>query len=118
MSKVDELLWQMWLDEHGEEDFDEHKTKIKQAIQALIADQMAEYQAQLLKDYKEDIATAVREARIDELEHIISGSEHSDDDFDWYELTKKEYVGTKYYSEVRHLDKDSRIAQLKEGAQE
>lgn len=38
----------------------------KQAIQALIADQMAEYQAQLLKDYKEDIATAVREARIDE----------------------------------------------------
>jgi len=39
----------------------------KQAIQALIADQMAEYQAQLLKDYKEDIATAVREARIDEI---------------------------------------------------
>ncbi len=37
MNKVDELLWQMWLDEHGEEDFDEHKTKIKQAIQALIA---------------------------------------------------------------------------------
>jgi hypothetical protein len=32
MSKVDELLWQMWLDEHGEEDFDEHKTKIKQAL--------------------------------------------------------------------------------------
>lgn len=42
----------------------------KQAIQALIADQMAEYQAQLLKDYKEDIATAVREARIDELNRI------------------------------------------------
>ncbi len=35
--ELDELLWQMWLDEHGEEDFDEHKTKIKQAIQALIA---------------------------------------------------------------------------------
>lgn len=34
--ELDELLWQMWLDEHGEEDFDEHKTKIKQAIQALI----------------------------------------------------------------------------------
>ena len=64
------------------------------------------------------ISTAVREARIDELEHIISGSEYSDDDFDWYEITKDEYVGTKYYSEVRHLDKDSRIAQLKEGVQE
>ena len=97
--ELDELLWQMWLDEHGEEDFDEHKTKIKQAIQALIDREC-------------------NKARIDELEHIISGSEHSDDDFDWYELTKKEYVGTKYYSEVRHLDKDSRIAQLKGGAQE
>jgi hypothetical protein len=113
MSKVDELLWQMWLDEHGEEDFDEHKTKIKQAIQALIADQMAEYQAQLLKDYKEDIATAVREARIDELEHIVSGSEYSADDFDWYEKTQDEYTGTRYYSEVRHLSKTDRIAELK-----
>lgn len=32
MSKVDEMLWKMWLDEHGEEDFDEHNTKIKQAL--------------------------------------------------------------------------------------
>lgn len=45
---------------------EEIEQKRVQAIQALIADQMAEYQAQLLKDYKEDIATAVREARIDE----------------------------------------------------
>jgi hypothetical protein len=68
----------------------------------------------LIKELETLISTAVREARVDELEHIISGSEYSDDDFDWYEITKDEYVGTKYYSEVRHLDKDSRIAQLKE----
>jgi hypothetical protein len=74
------------------------------------------YADKILATFEQTISTAVREARIDELEHIISGSEHSDDDFDWYELTKKEYVGTKYYSEVRHLDKDSRIAQLKEGS--
>ncbi len=79
MSKVDELLWQMWLDEHGEEDFDEHKTKIKQAIQALIADQMAEYQAQLLKDYKEDIATAVREARQQAIEDVKKAGYGYDD---------------------------------------
>lgn len=53
---------QRWTDWTGQEDYDQ----ANQAIQALIADQMAEYQAQLLKDYKEDIATAVREARIDE----------------------------------------------------
>jgi len=55
---------QRWTDWTGQEDYDQ----ANQAIQALIADQMAEYQAQLLKDYKEDIATAVREARIEELE--------------------------------------------------
>jgi len=54
---------QRWTDWTGQEDYDQAKA----AIQALIADQMAEYQAQLLKDYKEDIATAVREARIDEI---------------------------------------------------
>ena len=51
----------------------------KQAIQALIADQMAEYQAQLLKDYKEDIATAVREARIDELIGVRGWTEYEPD---------------------------------------
>ena len=58
---------QRWTDWTGQEDYDQ----ANQAIQALIADQMAEYQAQLLKDYKEDIATAVREARIEELEEVI-----------------------------------------------
>ena len=37
------------------------------AIQALLADQMIEYQAQLLKDYKDDIAKECNKARIDEL---------------------------------------------------
>ena len=65
----------------------------KQAIQAFISDQVAR-------------------ARIEELEHIISGSEYSADDFDWYEITRAEYTGTKYYSEVRHLTKEERIAEL------
>jgi hypothetical protein len=104
MSKVDELLWQMWLDEHGEEDFDEHKTKIKQAIQALIADQMAEYQAQLLKDYKEDIATAVREAREREINDFSNSmaSELGEDD---------SMIVIRSY-------RNHRLAQLKEGVQE
>ena len=58
------------------------------------------------------ISDQVARARIEELEHIISGSEYSADDFDWYEITRAEYTGTKYYSEVRHLTKEERIAEL------
>jgi hypothetical protein len=100
--ELDELLWQMWLDEHGKKDFNKHKTKIKQAIQALIADQMAEYQAQLLKDYKEDIATAVREARIDTLVDVQVRLMQLDSD----------------KAKQRDLALDFVNAQLKEGVQE
>ena len=55
----------------------------------------------------------IAKARIDEIEHIVSGSEYSDDDFEWYEITKEEYCGTKYYSDTKHLDRDERIAELK-----
>jgi len=58
------------------------------------------------------ISDQVAKARIDELEHIVSGSEYSDDDFDWYEITRDEYTGKKYYSEVRHLSKKDRIKEL------
>ena len=60
----------------------------------------------------EAIDRLVTEARIDELKHIVSNSEWSDDDFYWYEVTREEYEGTKYYSEVRHLKRDQRIAEL------
>jgi hypothetical protein len=59
------------------------------------------------------ISDQVAKARIDELEHIVSGSEYGADDFDWYEKTQDEYTGTRYYSEVRHLSKTDRIAELK-----
>lgn len=71
----------------------EPKKEASQAIKALISNQVAK-------------------ARIEELEHIVSGSEYSADDFDWYEITRAEYTGTKYYSEVRHLTKEERIAEL------
>jgi hypothetical protein len=58
------------------------------------------------------ISDQVARARIEELEHIVSGNEYSADDFDWYEITRAEYTGTKYYSEVRHLTKEERIAEL------
>jgi len=60
------------------------------------------------------ISDQVAKAKIDELEHIVSGSEYSADDFDWYEITLDEYKGTNYYSEVRHLTKEERIAELKD----
>lgn len=69
--------------------------------------------AELKRDFEGYIANQVRKARIDELEHIVSGSEYSADDFDWYEKTQDEYTGTRYYSEVRHLSKTDRIAELK-----
>ena len=62
--------------------------------------------------YVEAIDRLVTDARIDELKHIVSNSEWSDDDFYWYEVTREEYEGTKYYSEVRHLKRDQRIAEL------
>lgn len=54
---------QRWTDWTGQEDYDQ----ANQAIQALIADQMAEYQSQLLKDYKDDIAKECNKARIEEM---------------------------------------------------
>jgi hypothetical protein len=66
-----------------------------------------------VKDLEAFISDQVAKARIDELEHIVSGSEYSADDFDWYEKTQDEYTGTRYYSEVRHLSKTDRIAELK-----
>lgn len=68
---------------------------------------------EVVKEIEGLIAQQVREARIDELEHIVSGSEYSADDFDWYEITLDEYKGTNYYSEVRHLSKADRIAELR-----
>lgn len=55
-------------DELGEDKFIGHHSldKALKELEAYITERMIEYQAQLLKDYKEDIATAVREARIDE----------------------------------------------------
>jgi len=87
--ELDELLWQMWLEEHGEEDFDEHKTKIKQAIQALIDQECTK-------------------ARIDELAKLI----HNDDEFATLEEIKngKSVGGGMLQMELV----EERLAQLKE----
>jgi len=39
----------------------------RKGVKALIADQMIEYQSQLLKDYKDDIAKECNKARIEEM---------------------------------------------------
>lgn len=78
-------------------------------------DEIKSDSAELLRkqtEIVEAIDRLVAEARIDELKHIVSNSEWSDDDFYWYEVTREEYEGTKYYSEVRHLKRDQRIAEL------
>jgi hypothetical protein len=78
-------------------------------------DEIKSDSAELLRkqtEIVEAIDRLVTDARIDELKHIVSNSEWSDDDFYWYEVTREEYEGTKYYSEVRHLKRGQRIAEL------
>ena len=62
--------------------------------------------------HNKQVEEAVREARVDELRHIVSGGGYSADDFYWYEKTEDEYVGNRYYSEVYHLTKGERITEL------
>ena len=82
-----------------------------------IKQEWADHQRAYLQIYSDRItkliSDQVAKAKIEELEHIISGSEYSDDDFSWYEKTRDEYTGTNYYSEVRHLSKADRIAELR-----
>ena len=66
----------------------------------------------ILDWHNKQVEEAVREARVDELRHIVSGSGYSVDDFYWYEKTEDEYVGNRYYSEVYHLTKGERITEL------
>jgi hypothetical protein len=44
----------------------------------------------LLDWHNKQVEEAVREARVDELRHIVSGSGYSVDDFYWYEKTEDE----------------------------
>ena len=87
-------------------------TEFKQVLKLAPADYTENCTNVVMSLVDEYAADQVARARIEELEHIISGSEYSADDFDWYEITRAEYTGTKYYSEVRHLTKEERIAEL------